>query len=62
MTLWDSAEKVKPEEYREMMKIKCNRLKSGLIGNTAPSYEAYIQLKKDIINKVEAIVPSPVRP
>uniref|UniRef100_UPI003FD76A89 AAA family ATPase n=1 Tax=Ruminococcus bicirculans (ex Wegman et al. 2014) TaxID=1160721 RepID=UPI003FD76A89 len=41
---------------------KVQSFKSGLIGNTAPSYEAYIQLKKSIINKVEAIVPSPVRP
>lgn len=41
---------------------KVQSFKSGLIGNTAPSYEAYIQLKKSIINKVEAIVPSSVRP
>lgn len=32
---------------------KVQSFKSGLIGNTAPSYEAYIQLKKSIINKVE---------
>ena len=32
---------------------KVQSFKSGLIGNTAPSYEAYNQLKKSIINKVE---------